>query len=204
MSRPEDIDDDILALLQRAFEYARTGATAGLCALIDAGAPANLANQRGDSLLMLAAYHGHEETVEALLRRGADPELTGDRGQTPLAGAAFHGDRAMVELLARHGADVNARDPQGRTPLMFAAMFDRAEAVDALLALGADVRARDSGGHTALGLATTMGAQRVLSRLSAGSDAAPAGGPGDGRAPTPYRSPSRPSSDAASAVSTAS
>lgn len=53
--------------------------------------PANLTNDRGDSLLMLAAYHGHAEAVTALVGRGADPDRANDRGQTPLAGAVFKG-----------------------------------------------------------------------------------------------------------------
>ena len=54
--------------------------------------PANLRNDKGDSLLMLACYHGHEEVVRLLLDHGGDTELSNDRGQTPLAAAAFKGD----------------------------------------------------------------------------------------------------------------
>ncbi len=40
---------------------------------MDAGVPANLCNDKGDALVMLAAYHGHAQTVSVLLERGADP-----------------------------------------------------------------------------------------------------------------------------------
>src|SRR5699024_9900387 len=45
--------------------------------------PQNLTNDSGDTLLMLAAYHGHADTVRALLTRGADPNRLNDRGQSP-------------------------------------------------------------------------------------------------------------------------
>ena len=49
----------------------------------------NLTNDKGDTLLILAAYHGHPETVGALLDRGADHSRANDRGQTALAAAVF-------------------------------------------------------------------------------------------------------------------
>lgn len=50
----------------------------------------------GNTLLMLAAYHGHAETANALLALGADPDRTNDRGQSPLAGSIFKGEDAVV------------------------------------------------------------------------------------------------------------
>ena len=64
--------------------------------LLRMGLPPNLRNEKGDSLLMLASYHGHADTVRVLMEHGADPELANDRGQTPLAGAAFKGDMATI------------------------------------------------------------------------------------------------------------
>ena len=97
------------------------------------GLPPNLRNEKGDSLLMLASYHGHADTVRVLMEHGADPELANDRGQTPLAGAAFKGDMATIMALLDGGADVNGRSDGGKTPLMIAAMFNRSEIVDVLL-----------------------------------------------------------------------
>ena len=71
------------------FDKARDGAAARVAAYVDAGAPVDLANETGDTMLMLAAYNGHAETVRALVARGADPGRVNDRGQTPLAGAVF-------------------------------------------------------------------------------------------------------------------
>ena len=67
MSEP---DADIRELATRLFALARSGTTDELAADVDAGVNVNLTNQNGDTLLMLAAYHGHVETVRALLERG--------------------------------------------------------------------------------------------------------------------------------------
>ncbi|MFE6777955.1 ankyrin repeat domain-containing protein [Streptomyces sp. NPDC057702] len=104
-------DPEVLQLAAKVFDLARHGDTDTLAAYVDAGVPANLTNDRGDSLIMLAAYHGHAPTVEALLRRGADPDRANDRGQTPLAGAVFKAEDAVVRLLVAHGADPAAGTP---------------------------------------------------------------------------------------------
>jgi len=63
----------------------------------------NLADAKGNSLLMLASYNGEVETTRMLLGRGADVDRRNDRGQTPLGGAAFKGDEEIVALLLAHG-----------------------------------------------------------------------------------------------------
>ncbi|MEV6006495.1 ankyrin repeat domain-containing protein [Streptomyces sp. NPDC051976] len=104
-------DPEVLQLASQVFDLARQGDTAKLAAYVDAGVPANLTNDRGDTLLMLAAYHGHGETVRALLQRGAEPDRANDKGQTPLAGAVFKGAREVIDALVDGGADPNAGVP---------------------------------------------------------------------------------------------
>ncbi len=84
----------------------------------------NLANHKGDSLLMLAAYHGHADTVAALLARGADPNRVNDRGQTPLAGAIFKDEADVVSALVAGGADPDAGQPSATAT---AQLFERAD-----------------------------------------------------------------------------
>ncbi|MBD3143721.1 ankyrin repeat domain-containing protein [Microbispora bryophytorum] len=110
----------------RLFDLARSGRTEALCAYVDAGVPVNLRNQKGDTLLMLAAYHGHAATVRALGERGADPDLANDRGQTPLAGAVFKKEPAVVRALLELGADRYAGTPSA---VDAARMFGDAEIV---------------------------------------------------------------------------
>jgi ankyrin repeat protein len=78
----------------------------------------------GNTLLMLAAYHGHAETVGALVALGADPDRTNDRGQSPLAGAIFKGEVGVVQVLLAAGADPDLGTPSARATAL---MFDRAD-----------------------------------------------------------------------------
>src|SRR5690606_5613532 len=129
------------------------------------GLAPNLRDSKGDSLLMLAAYHGHTELVQGLLTHGGDPELVNDRGQTPLAAAAFKNDVITARLLLEHGACVDARMPGDKTALMLAAMFDRVALVELLLAYGADPMLVDEHRMTARDLAQAMGALAAESVL---------------------------------------
>ncbi|WP_019549761.1 ankyrin repeat domain-containing protein [Streptomyces sulphureus] len=120
-------DPEVLELAQRVFDLARKGDSATLAAYVDAGVPVNLTNDRGDSVLMLAAYHGHAEAVSALLQRGADPDRANDRGQTPLAGAVFKGEEEVVRVLLDAGADPEEGQPSA---VETARMFDKLELLD--------------------------------------------------------------------------
>ena len=109
------LDDQTLQLAREVFQRVRAGDLAALQPLLDRGLPPNLRNEQGDSLLMLAAYHGHAPLVAALLRAGADPSLANDRGQTPMAGAAYKGFLDVVRALLDGGAPVDGHGPDGRT-----------------------------------------------------------------------------------------
>ncbi|MFG9879832.1 ankyrin repeat domain-containing protein, partial [Pseudomonas aeruginosa] len=100
--RPE-LDMETQEFVHQLFDLARQGNSQRLEQLLQQGLPPNLRNHKGDSLLMLASYHGHADTVRLLLAYKADPDLRNLAGQTPLAGAAFKGDLAMVELLLAGG-----------------------------------------------------------------------------------------------------
>ncbi|HEY2701243.1 MAG TPA: ankyrin repeat domain-containing protein [Pseudonocardiaceae bacterium] len=106
-----DDEQALIELATKIFGFARAGQTTELVAYLDAGTPVNLANDRGDTLIMLAAYHGNADTVRALLDRGADPNQANDVGQTPLAGAVFKGENEVVAALVEGGADPNAGAP---------------------------------------------------------------------------------------------
>jgi hypothetical protein len=113
------IDPDVQALAEKVFDYARNGAAAELAAYVDGGVPVNLTNGKGDTLLILAAYHGHPETVGALLDRGADHSRANDRGQTALAAAVFRQSADIVTRLLGAGADPDAGGPSARATAAF-------------------------------------------------------------------------------------
>ncbi|MET8834974.1 ankyrin repeat domain-containing protein [Micromonospora sp. NPDC004540] len=108
---PDELDAEALAFAHRMFDLARAGTTDELAANVDAGLPVNLTNGKGDTLLILAAYHAHPETVAALLARGADPARTNDRGQTALAAAVFRRNAEAVRALLGAGADPGHGNP---------------------------------------------------------------------------------------------
>jgi ankyrin repeat protein len=101
----DELDEETLAFAHRMFELARHGYGDELAANVDAGLPVNLTNDKGDTLLILAAYHQHAGTVRGLLERGADTSRANDRGQTALAAAVFRQNAEVVGLLLAAGAD---------------------------------------------------------------------------------------------------
>jgi ankyrin repeat protein len=110
---PDVPDESLVELAHQLFDLARAGQDE-LAAYVDAGVPVDLTDASGNTLLMLAAYHGHPGTVTVLADLGADVDRTNDRGQTPLAGAVFKGAAEVVRALLDAGADPDAGTPTAR------------------------------------------------------------------------------------------
>ncbi|WP_298750103.1 ankyrin repeat domain-containing protein [uncultured Serinicoccus sp.] len=119
---PDTPAPEVVDLAHALFDLARAGDADRLAAYVDAGAPVDLTDPAGNTLLMLAAYHGHPGAVDELARRGGDVDRLNDRGQSPLAGAVFKGESEVVDVLLRHGASPDAGQPTARET---AAMFGR-------------------------------------------------------------------------------
>jgi len=111
-------EEEAAQFVEQVFNVARQGDAQMLDKLAASGLPVNLRNHKGDTLLMLAAYHGHVDAVQVLLKHQADPEIRNDNGQSPIAGAAFKGDLAVVKALShqlmvvKHGQVVEQGDAQ--------------------------------------------------------------------------------------------
>lgn len=116
---PDAAGTELVELAHQMFDLARAGYAERLGAYVDAGVPVDLTDASGNTLLMLAAYHGHAATVEALAGRGADVDRLNDRGQSPLAGAVFKGEDDVVTALRRLGADPGAGSPSARETAEF-------------------------------------------------------------------------------------
>jgi ankyrin repeat protein len=166
MSTPIDLEitpaeeDRYSELQQLALDAARTGDMGMLMPMLDAGMPVNLADEKGNSLLMLASYHGHLRIVELLLKSGAAPDQRNARNQTPLAGVAFKGGLEIAKLLVKHGADPNADQGGGRFPVQFAAMFGNPDIVEFLNSL--QLTRKTSWSMRLLGKITGMIRRRVF------------------------------------------
>jgi ankyrin repeat protein len=122
-------DDDVIAFAHQMFDLARDGAADQLAAYVDAGLPVNLTNDKGDTLLILAAYYGRPEAVEALLARGADHARVNDRGQSALAAAVFKQSLPAVQALLAAGADPAVGSPSALDTARF---FDLPQLVELL------------------------------------------------------------------------
>ena len=122
----DELDEETLAFARRMFELAREGHADELGAQVDAGLPVNLTNDKGDTLLILAAYHRHEDCVRALVARGADVDRANDRGQTALAAAVFRQHAGIVTFLLDAGASPTAGTPSAIETAAFFELADMA------------------------------------------------------------------------------
>ena len=114
------------SLPDAAADLARNGDAAGLGALLKDGLAVDAQDAKGNTLLMLASYHGKAETVAMLLKARATVDLRNDKGQTPLGGVAFKGYVEIATLLLDAGADPVA-DQGGSTPADFATLAGKTE-----------------------------------------------------------------------------
>ncbi|KAJ6554912.1 ankyrin [Mycena vulgaris] len=127
---------ETIAFAHRMFEAARTGNSELLIAAVDAGLPVNILNDKGNSLLMLAAYAGHVDLTKKLLDRGGDPNLLNDLGQSMIAGAVFKAHDDVVRALAEKGADPRLGKPNA---IQAAHMFGRTHLMGLLGATEGDI-----------------------------------------------------------------
>jgi ankyrin repeat protein len=93
------------AFVEGVLDLAREGRTGPLLEMIAAGVSVDLANAKGDTPLILAAYREQPETVQALTAAGADTGRVNNMGQTALVAAVFRKNEAIVRMLLEAGAD---------------------------------------------------------------------------------------------------
>ncbi|KAF4981820.1 hypothetical protein FZEAL_2447 [Fusarium zealandicum] len=110
-ARANSLTPEMIAFAGKMYEAARNGDVAVFQQALPAGLPPNLTNDKGDTLLMLAAYHGHADLVNVLIQHGADPNRLNDRGQSPLAGAVFKKEDSVIQALLDGGADPEYGQP---------------------------------------------------------------------------------------------
>ncbi|TCD65013.1 hypothetical protein EIP91_003334 [Steccherinum ochraceum] len=124
-----ELPQETLAFAHRMFDGARNGQTELLQAALGSGLPANLTNDEGNTLLMLAAYAGHVDLTRSLVERGGDPNRINDKGQSIVAGAVFKGHTEIVRILMAAGADARLGTP---TAIQTARVFRRNDLFEVL------------------------------------------------------------------------
>ncbi|VDK89638.1 unnamed protein product [Onchocerca ochengi] len=130
--------DDALYSPYDVYTAASIGDTLVIEAQLKKGFDANRLNGSGWSLLMYAAYLGHEEVCVLLLNSRALVDLCNVNGQTALMLAAKCGNLAIVQLLMRKDAKIDKQDNMGDTALAYATACSQTPIVKVLLDNGAN------------------------------------------------------------------
>ena len=142
------------------------------------GAPADVADERGRTPLVAAAYGNHVEVARLLVRAGADVDHEDDTQQSAhlIATSEVGDDPRLLELTLAAGADVGAKDSYDGTGLIRAAERGHPRIVDRLLRAGVEVDHVNRLGWTALLEAVVLGdggpahVETVRLLLAAGTD----------------------------------
>lgn len=146
------------------FEALQKDSQKAAVALLESAAlDVNALNDKGESLLMMAALKGKVALCELLLKRGAK---VNKEGWTPLHYAATGPEPQTVALMLARGAELEAESPNKNTALMMAVRFGPEASVDLLLAQGADLKRVNAGGWNAVELAANAGREELSKRLA--------------------------------------
>ncbi|WP_163021404.1 ankyrin repeat domain-containing protein, partial [Pseudomonas viridiflava] len=89
------------------FDASREGNNPMLDTFIEAHYDLNVRDEQGYTGLILAAYHGHEDSVVRLIDAGADPCAKDKRGNTALMGAIFKGELSIAKRLVQADCGAN-------------------------------------------------------------------------------------------------
>ena len=111
----------------------------------------NLANQSGETPLMIASIEGNQAVVKYLVLN--KKAAINDSGWTPLQYACTRGHLDVAQFLVANGAKVNALSPNNSTALMMSVMSGNEYLVKFLLDNGADLKIRNQQGLTAIDFA---------------------------------------------------
>ncbi|KAM9239070.1 CARD- and ANK-domain containing inflammasome adapter protein-like [Leptosomus discolor] len=155
----------------------------------------NALNSSSETLLHVAATHGHLTIMKYLINKGAKIDVNDRKGRTPLHRAAEKGHSDAVKVLLRFGAYMYSLDTDGKTPLHLAAqnnhshilkmllkeearsyrnqhnflhmaaLKDESHLARMLLKAGASTDGKDERGQTALSYAVSQGSENTAKVL---------------------------------------
>jgi uncharacterized protein len=111
------------------------------------GADPNIANNKGETPLVVAASIGYVEAVELLVASGAKPDESNATGETPLMSAVHRRDLAMVRVLLKAGADPDRSDSAGRSARDYAKIEDRSGTMVSEMETSAKVKKARAGSY---------------------------------------------------------
>lgn len=104
----------------------------------------NALNEKGNSLMHIAAFRGQELVIRELVNAGADINARNEQnGGRPLHFAIYNNSFGCVNALVEMEADVNAQDMEGHNALHIAAAYNVPQVAEIILAAGADATAKN-------------------------------------------------------------
>ncbi|CAH1780189.1 unnamed protein product [Owenia fusiformis] len=119
-------------------------------------------NERGETVLHLAAIRGDCKQTKKLIKAGADVNAKDFAGWTALHEACNHGWLDVAKALLRNGADVNVQGLENDTPLHDAAINGHIKLVRLLVRHGANPYQQNSKGTSPLDVAATSTIVKLL------------------------------------------
>ncbi|WP_080354866.1 ankyrin repeat domain-containing protein [Stenotrophomonas maltophilia] len=113
----------------------------------------NVLNEKGNSLMHMAAFNGQELVLRELADAGADINVKNEPdGWPPLHCAMYSNSFGCVNALVSMGADVNAQDAKGNNALNIAAAYSIPKVAEIILNAGADATAKNKHGQVPVDL----------------------------------------------------
>jgi ankyrin repeat protein len=112
--------------------------------------PINVINNKGKTLLHVAAQGGNPEVIRRFVRLGLDINAQDQFGNTPLYYATLCNNLEAVYILLELGANTNVIHDKGKTLLHIAAQEGHPEIIRRFIGLGLDINAQDLFGNTSL------------------------------------------------------
>lgn len=147
------------------FDAVKSGFEEEVNNYLQQGININVANDNGQTALMIAAKHGKDVILDILLTAQADISIKDKDGFSALLYAATTGNLQSVQSLLQAGANPNDTLPNNQTALMLAARTGNSSTVHLLAESGADVMKCADNGYSALLYAVIGGSITALQEL---------------------------------------
>lgn len=156
---------DIPCTPEGFFDAAEAGNYAAVSLFMAAKISTEIRDNLGRTPLMMAAVHGHDETVGLLIQNQAEVNAIDLGGNSALHWAACGGHVNVARRLIKHHAKINARNFFGWTPLLQATARNRLDVASLLIDHGASLDTAADDGYTSLHKAAASGYVEILQLL---------------------------------------
>ena len=119
----------------------------------------------GNNALLLAAYHGQNNTIDHLLSKGLSLDFTNNYGNNALLNAAYGGQNNTIDHLLSKGLSLDFTNNYGSNALLRAALNGQNNTIDHLLSKGLSLYFTNNYGDNALLRAAYHGQNNTIDHL---------------------------------------